>query len=120
MNIKRLWNTKQKGRVEYLYSTDKNGVVGVCLTFNIIEEGKDIHSVRKALEIASRLHLETVRKDNLSDDLLNRYADEKWWKIYFETLEQIRRKSVDDNMSKLFGIGTQTETYRPNRELALR
>lgn len=89
--IKRLWNTKQRGVMEFVFYKDKeNGkCVGVCLTFDIIEEGDDLNKVMQSVEKAARLHLKTVVKKNLSDNLLNRYAPEEYWNTYFEIIKNL-------------------------------
>lgn len=53
--------------------------VGVCLTFDIIVEGENYDEVRQELMDAATLHIETVRKNNLSEELLNRHAPKEYW-----------------------------------------
>ena len=91
MNIQRIKNNKKEGVIEFLVYKDKAGYTGVCLTFDIIEENKDPMELMKSLKEAAELHLETVIKNKLSDDLLNRYAPEEYWKKYFELLKEINK-----------------------------
>jgi predicted RNase H-like HicB family nuclease len=91
MNIQRIKNTKKEGVIEFLVYKDKTGYTGVCLTFDIVEEGSNPTELMKSLKEAAELHLETVIKNNLSDELLNRYAPEEYWKKYFELLEGIKK-----------------------------
>lgn len=90
-------NTKKSGIVRFLYIKYEDRVVGVCLDFNILEEGKNFDEVRKHLETAAKLHLITVCKKKLSDDLLNRHAPKKYWELY-EQLQSAKlakkRKSI--------------------------
>jgi len=92
MKTKRFWNTKKRGMVEFLFYKEKNRYIGVCLTFDIVEEGKDLKKLRQSLEESARLHLKVVIKKNLSEDLLNRYAPEKYWRKYFKFQELIEKQ----------------------------
>lgn len=102
--MRRIINTKKKGIMEFLYYKEGNKFVGVCLTFNIIEEGDDFIVLKQSLEEASKLHLKVVCKKNLSDDLLNRSAPEKYWKMYFECLERLAKRDVIRKIEK--GVST--------------
>ena len=95
MNIKRPHNTKERGIMEFIYYGEKDKYIGVCLTFDIVEEGKDLNSLRQSVEDAAKLHLRTVMQKNLSDDLLNRYAPEQYWKRYFEALKALEKQKVE-------------------------
>lgn len=96
MNIKRPHNTKAKGLIEFIYYGEKDNYVGVCLTFDIVEEGKDLNTLRQSVEDAAKLHLRTVMQKGLSDDLLNRYAPEQYWKKYFKALKALERQKVEE------------------------
>lgn len=89
MLIQRTQNTKEAGTVEFLVYKEGGSFVGVCLTFDIIEEGSNPVELMKSIKEAAALHLETVRKNDLSDDLLNRYAPEEYWEKYFEALRKV-------------------------------
>jgi len=90
----RVTNTKKSGIVRFVYLTNDKGCFGICLDFDIVEEGMSEAEVHKNLENAVQLHLETVREKNLSDDLLNRLAPQEYWDIYndFHTKEALKRK----------------------------
>lgn len=92
--IKRPKNTKKEGCVEFLYFKEKNTYVGVCLTFDIIEEGKSLSKLKESLEEAAKLHLKVVIKKDLSNDLLNRYAPQKYWNLYFKHLRQLSKAEI--------------------------
>ena len=89
MNITRPKNTKERGVVEFLTYKEGKSYVGVCLTFDIVEEGKDPVELVRSLKEAAGLHVDAVVKNNLSDDLLNRYAPKEYWKKYFEATKGI-------------------------------
>lgn len=80
--------------VEILVYKEKDIFVGVCLTFDIVEEGTDALSVLKSIKEATELHLNTVIKNNMSDDLLNRYAPTEYWEKYFEATKKIQVASL--------------------------
>jgi len=99
MKIKRPLNTKEEGMVEILVYKEKDVFVGVCLTFDILEEGIDTLSVLKSIKEATQLHLDTVIKNRMSDDLLNRYAPDEYWKKYFEATKKIQVASIKKSTS---------------------
>jgi hypothetical protein len=86
-------NTKKEGLMELFIYRDSDKFIGVNLTFDIVEEGDNPALLLKSIEEASVLHLETVVKNNLSDDLLNRYAPEEYWDKYFASLARANKKS---------------------------
>lgn len=86
-------NTKEEGFMEFLVYKESDKFIGVCLTFDIVEEGHDPITLMKSIEEASTLHLEIVIKENMSDDLLNRYAPDEYWTKYFAVLEQIKKSN---------------------------
>jgi len=98
--IKRQKNTKKEGVIEFLVYKGKNTYVGVCLTFDIVEEGSNPVELMKSIKEAAELHLVTVRKNNMSDDLLNRYAPNEYWKKYFKAAREIETPSLS-NTSRL-------------------
>ena len=86
-------NTKEKGVMEFLVYKEKNTFVGVCLTFDIVEEGNNPVLLMKSIRESAELHLKTVRKNNMSNDLLNRYAPNEYWEKYFKVTDQIKTQS---------------------------
>jgi predicted RNase H-like HicB family nuclease len=81
-------NTKKEGLIEFLVYPEGDKFVGACLTFDIIEEGGDPIKLMESIKEAAQLHLEIVVKEDMSDDLLNRYAPEEYWDKYFEALKE--------------------------------
>ncbi len=72
-------NTAEKGLVEFTIFKEDDRYVGVCLTFDIVVEGDDFEKVRRDIIDAARVHIETVRSKNLSENLLNRPAPKELW-----------------------------------------
>ena len=91
MNIQRPKNTKEQGTIECLVYKDGDNYTGVCLTFDIVEEGNNPIELMSSIKEAAHLHLETVIRENLSDELLNRYAPEEYWNKYFEAIKEIEK-----------------------------
>ncbi|MBI2475900.1 MAG: hypothetical protein HYV67_01510 [Candidatus Taylorbacteria bacterium] len=89
--ISRPHNTKQRGLIEYLVYKEGNLYVGVCLTFDIVEEGNDPDKLMLSIQEAAKLHLKVVRDRKMSDELLNRHTEEKYWKIYFQAMEELQK-----------------------------
>jgi predicted RNase H-like HicB family nuclease len=90
MSVIRPKNTKERGVMEFLAYKEGTSFVGVCLTLDIVEEGSDPVELMRSLKEAAELHVETVVKHNLSDDLLNRHAPAKYWKRYFAAAAHIK------------------------------
>ena len=88
--INRSRNTKRQGTMEFLVYKEGDTFVGVCLTFDIVEEGTDPIELMKSIKEAAMLHLKVVTEKNLSDDLLNRYAPQEYWDRYFNAMEKIK------------------------------
>lgn len=100
MTIKRYWNTKKRGIMEFLFYKEGNKYVGVCLTFDIIEESKDIEMLKESIKEAAFLHLKVVQDKRLSDELLNRYAPIEYWKKYFKFLNYLTAKKKEEEKIK--------------------
>lgn len=102
MSIERPRNTKKSGYIELFAYQEGDRFIGVCLTFDIVEEGKNIEKIMKSLNEAALLHLKVVQKKNLSDDLLNRYAPEEYWSKYFEFLKELQRARLREKWQAVF------------------
>lgn len=89
--LKRSKNTKENGTIEYIVYKEGKSFVGVCLSFDIVEEGENPTELLKSIREAAELHLETVIKNKLSDDLLNRYAPKEYWDKYFEISRNLEK-----------------------------
>jgi len=92
MKIDRVKNTKEKGTIEFLVYKEGKTFVGVCLTFDIVEEGSNLEKLMESIQEAAQGHLKVVRAKNMPDDLLNRYAPKEYWDIYYKVIEEIKSK----------------------------
>lgn len=76
-------NTKKEGRFTlFVYQEKPNYYIGVNLDFDLIQEGETALETMIRIKGASLGYLETVIKNNLSDDLLNKPAPKEYWKKY--------------------------------------
>lgn len=92
MRIERPKNTKEKGTIEFLVYKKGKTFIGVCLTFDIVEESDNPEKLMESIQKAAQGHLKVVREKNMSDDLLNRYAPKEYWDIYYKAIEDIKGK----------------------------
>ena len=46
----------------------------------------------KSIQEAAQGHLKVVRAENMSNDLLNRYAPKEYWDVYYRAIEEIKSK----------------------------
>jgi len=103
-----LTNTKEKGLIEFIVYPDKKEkkYIGVCLTFDIVEEGNTEDEVKRSILEAAQLHLMAVIKNNLSEALLNRKAPQEYWDKY-EELNASFQKNKLESVFKAGGLVSQ-------------
>ena len=88
-------NTKKRGQFTiFVYRERANHYIGVCLEFDLIEEGENAREVMKQIQEASVGYLKTVIKNNLDDDLLNKKAPLKYQRKYQELLKLKKKESA--------------------------
>ncbi len=87
-------NTKEKGLVEFIVYPDGDNFVGVCLTFDIVEEGNDPVALMESIKEAAQLHLDVVIKEDMLEELLNRFAPQEYWDKYFKALREMGQDDV--------------------------
>ena len=109
-------NTKKKGKFTlFVYPEKPNYFVGVCLEFDLIQEGKSASDVMRRIKKASLAYLMTVIKKHYSDDLLNKPAPDKYWKRYLRFLK--KRSEAVRKIEKKIG---QSETERKRQPKLMR
>lgn len=118
MKILRPKNTKKAGFVEFFVYPEKDKFVGICLTFDIIEEGQDVNELMRDLKKAALLYLKVVINKKLSEDLLNRYAPKGYWEKYFNFLKNLEEAKVA-NKRKMATSLFPYDSQSLNRELSL-
>ncbi|OGD67555.1 hypothetical protein A3F08_00815 [Candidatus Berkelbacteria bacterium RIFCSPHIGHO2_12_FULL_36_9] len=94
-------NTKTRGQLRFvIYKRLKDKYfTGVCLDLDIVEQDEDPVKLKKSLEEAAQGYLETVAKNNLNDQLLNKQAPKKYKKI-LENLERYLHQLHQDSLPK--------------------
>lgn len=94
-------NTKRQGVARIIIFPFSKGFKAVCLDFDLIEEAKTREEVEKEIRLSVMAYVENICRNNLSDDLLNRHADPKYWKMF-------------ENYQKFITLKRPTETFTPN------
>lgn len=70
------------------------------MDFDIIEEAKTKEEVEKQINEAIVGYIINIQRNNLSDDLLNRHADKKYWDIYNSYIKFIQENEKSQKMDK--------------------
>jgi predicted RNase H-like HicB family nuclease len=84
-------NTKNSGIARTIVFPCKGGFLAVCLDFNIIEEWETKEEAEESIKEAVAGYIECIRINNLDDQLLNRHASKKYWKMYESCPKSIQR-----------------------------
>lgn len=94
-------NTFDRGSVTYLILQEKKDkFIGVCLEFDLEIEAKTLKEAKERIEDYSQLWLRNAQKNKLSEEVLNRPAPKKYWKIYEEALKQdLKKLEAEKNAS---------------------
>ena len=86
-------NTKRSGFARIIIYPYQRWHIAVCLDFNIIEEDEDREELEKSIKEAVYGYIETIRKCNVDNVLLNRPADKKYWKMYESYVDMLKNKA---------------------------
>ncbi|KKQ57543.1 MAG: hypothetical protein US74_C0003G0010 [Parcubacteria group bacterium GW2011_GWA2_38_13] len=101
------WNTKKSGVARVIIFPVGKKYKAICLDFDIIEEASSFDRVEERVREAVRGYVVNICKNNLDDNLLNRHADGRYWKIYERYLKmishkrQIQRRGSNPNFNRL-------------------
>lgn len=87
-------NRKRKGVARTIIFKSGKKYKAVCLDFDIIEEAYTRDEVEKQIKEAIVGYIENICKNKLSDKLLNRYAEKKYWGMYHRLLKQIEGQEM--------------------------
>ena len=87
-------NTYESGRVTFIIFKDKkiDKFIGVCLEFDLEVEAETTSEAQNMVQDYAQLWLENVRKNKLSEELLNKSAPEEYWNLEKELEEQRKLK----------------------------
>jgi hypothetical protein len=103
-----MYNTKKKGIFHFIIFQEKDGdYCAVCLDLNLIEWGKNVEDLKESINEATISYLDGVIKNNLPDELLNRHAPDKYWKIAKQRCEPIIEVKPKVNKFSFFNFVNQ-------------
>ncbi len=84
------------------------GFRAVCLDFDLIEDAKTFEEVEKQIRESVEGYVENICKNDLSDELLNRHAEKKYWKM----LEEYQRFIVaKKNSERNFATNVERSSF---------
>ncbi len=117
-------NTKEQGMVHFLIYRDRGDkkYTAVCLDFDIVEVGEDFEALRKSIEEAASLHLESVIMNDSPDKLLNRSAPQQYWKKAYEAMTAYEQflKEQEERRNNSYSEPSVSDIWnRSSRELAV-
>jgi hypothetical protein len=93
-------NNKKNGLARIIILKIGKKYKAICLDFDIIEEADTRDIVEKSIKEAIIGYVQNICKNNLDDKLLNRSADEKYWKIYREYLKKIEKQKINSDVDE--------------------
>ena len=101
-------NTKKRGVARIIIFPFSEGFKAVCLDFDLIEEAKTFQEVEGQIRESVEGYVENVCKNNLSDELLNRPAEKKYWDMLIEYQKYIIAKK---NSERSFPRSVQASSF---------
>ena len=91
-------NNKIQGVAKiFIFPSGRKKYTAVCLDFDIIEEAETLYEVEGKIKEAVKGYIINVHKNNLSDKLLNRYAEKKYWDLYESYLSFLKKRHNKKN-----------------------
>lgn len=85
-------NTYQSGAVTYLIFKEKDKFVGVCLEFDLEIEADTPKEAQERIQDLAQAWLLNIREHKLSEELLNKPAPKKYWKIFEDVKEKMEKR----------------------------
>lgn len=90
-------NTKRNTTLTFFIfkAKKRRSFIGACIELGIVQEGDSIAEVKNDLEEAAKGYVETVRKEKLSDTLLNQTLPKELmsaFEDYLEDMTAVRKK----------------------------
>ena len=87
-------NTYKSGHLTYIAFPNKGKYLGVCLEFDLSVEGDTLEEAKVKIQDYARLWHKNVVKNRLSEELLNKPADKKFWNVYKKILDAEKKKAL--------------------------
>src|SRR3989344_2204624 len=88
-------NEKSKGVLSYFlfYDSREKEYVGICVELGMLRFGSDLNKLKEDLQNASKGYVETIIKNDLSENLLNQELPEEYKELYSKFIEFLNEKS---------------------------
>ncbi len=101
-------NTKKRGVARIIiFPFRRNNYRAVCLDFDLIEDAKTIERVEHEIRESVTGYVENICRNDLPDELLNRHADKKYWKI----LEARQRYMAAKRITRFFPKNVEKSSF---------
>lgn len=81
-------NTYDSGTMTFLIVPEKKKYKGVCLEFDLSVETDSMKETTIQIEDYAKVWLKNVVVNKLPEEVLNRPADKRYWKIYKSLVDQ--------------------------------
>lgn len=106
-------NTKKMGVARTIIFKEGKKYKAVCLDLDIIEEGDSQDEVRELIKESIIGYIENVCKNGLDEKLLNRHADEKYWKMFRDYLKKIQKPQINESIgnTSMFTMNIDKEEF---------
>jgi len=80
-------NTYDSGVVTFLVFPNKKKYIGVCLEFDLVVQEDTLEKAMEQIKDYAKLWHKNAVKHKLSEEILNRPAPKKYWKLYADLLK---------------------------------
>lgn len=96
-------NTYNSGSINLLILEEKKDkYIGVCLEFDLEIEAKTLEKAKEQIVDYTHLWLRNAIKHKLPEEVLNRPAPKKYWKIYKDLVEQDLKKLEAEKKTSVY------------------
>ena len=98
-------NTKKAGALHFMiYPAGKGRFTAICFELGLIREGDNPLKLRSRITSLARKYVESIRKNNLSDDLLNQTVPKKYLIKYKEHTKAMKEYENLQKWQKAFEV----------------
>lgn len=109
-------NTYDSGKLTFIMFKEGNIYTAVCLEFDLLTQAENPKDAEERISDYAKAWLTNVKKNKLSEELLNQPAPQKYWRIYKKMLEEEQRRlNTQTDAKHSFGyIATHLIPYSQN------
>lgn len=106
-------NTKQKSILTFLIipAKRKGWFTAVCFELGLVREGRDVLALKQQITKLAIKYLESVIKNNLSEDLLNQSLPPRYQKILKDIKLRQKWQAIMNNVISLWRFRTGKGRY---------